>query len=153
MNTQNSMKNVVGEVQLSFKKYNSINASRISTSKDANAVFRELFPPNQISYREHFYVLYLNNSNHIMGYQLLSIGGITNTIVDIRIVLQGALLTTAVGIILAHNHPSGNTKPSISDRELTDKIDKACKTLDIQLLDHLIITEESYFSFADNGEL
>ena len=90
MNTQNSMKNVVGEVQLSFKKYNSINASRISTSKDANAVFRELFPPNQISYREHFYVLYLNNSNHIMGYQLLSIGGITSTIVDIRIVLQAA---------------------------------------------------------------
>jgi len=153
MKTTFSIENQVGEIELSYKKHISVGISKITTSKDVETFIRQILPLEQINYKEHFYVLYLNNSNQILGYQLLSIGGITSTVVDIRILLQGALLVNSVGLILCHNHPSGSTKPSISDRELTHKIEKASQTLDIQLLDHLIITENSYFSFADNGEI
>ena len=80
-------------------------------------------------------------------------GGITSTVVDVRLLYKRALELSAVGIIVCHNHPSGNVKPSASDRELTDKIKQAGDSLDIQLLDHLIIGEKSYFSFADHGEI
>ena len=80
-------------------------------------------------------------------------GGITSTIVDIRLLYKRALEFSAVGIIVCHNHPSGNVNPSTQDRVLTDKIKKAGNSLDIQLLDHLIISEKSYFSFADQGEI
>ncbi|MDH5414135.1 MAG: JAB domain-containing protein, partial [Flavobacteriaceae bacterium] len=81
----------------------------------------------------------------------LSSGGITGTLVDIRLLFKKALELSAVGIILCHNHPSGNLKPSHSDKDLTQKITEAGKTLDIKILDHLIITEKAYFSFSDSN--
>lgn len=143
----------IGEIELSYKRKKQISFQRISSSHSANTCIRELFPTTQINYREHMYTLYLDNSNHILGYHLLSIGGITSTLVDIRVLLQGALLTNAVGLILFHNHPSGILKPSESDKRLTQKIINSSKLLDIKVLDHLIITEENYYSFADHGEL
>ena len=99
---------------------------------------------------EEFWILYLNNSNKIIYKNQLSSGGITGTLVDVRLLFKKALELSAVGIILCHNHPSGNLKPSHSDKDLTQKIIEAGKTLDIKILDHLIITEKAYFSFADS---
>lgn len=144
---------VINEVQLSYKRKHKLDFEKIVSSQSASDCIREIFPSEQICYREHMYVLYLDNSNNILGYQLLSVGGITGTLADIRIILQGALLINAVGLILFHNHPSGNLTPSNADILLTQKVEKACKTIDIKLLDHIIITENSYYSFADNGEL
>lgn len=103
--------------------------------------------------QEQFVVLYLNRANKVIGGYKVSLGGISSTTVDVRIVLSVALKILATGIILAHNHPSGNTKPSISDQELTKRIKEACDFMDISLLDHLIITNEAYLSFADEGIL
>ncbi|MBO6606201.1 RadC family protein [Psychroserpens sp.] len=102
---------------------------------------------------EEFWILYLNNSNHILLKQQLSKGGITGTLVDIRLVLKQALELSAVAIILAHNHPSGTLKPSEADKKITLKLKKAAQSLDIKVLDHLIITEKAYFSFADENLL
>lgn len=102
---------------------------------------------------EEFWVIYLNNSNKVLQTKQLSKGGITGTLVDIRIAFKQALELGAVAIIMAHNHPSGTLKPSESDIKLTAKIKKAGESLDICILDHLIITEKAYFSFADEQML
>ena len=98
---------------------------------------------------EEFWVIYLNNSNKVLQTTQLSKGGITGTLVDIRLAFKKALELGAVSLILAHNHPSGTLKPSESDIKLTAKIKKAGESLDITVLDHLIVTEKTYFSFAD----
>ncbi len=102
---------------------------------------------------EEFWVIYLNNSNKVLQTSQLSKGGITGTLVDVRLAFKQALELGAVGIILAHNHPSGTLKPSESDIKLTGKIKSAGESLDINILDHLIITEKAYFSFADEQML
>ena len=98
---------------------------------------------------EEFWIVYLNNSNKVLQTVQLSKGGITGTLVDVRLVLRQAIELGAVGLILAHNHPSGTLKPSESDKQLTVKMKKAAESLDINILDHLIVTEKAYFSFAD----
>jgi DNA repair protein RadC len=102
---------------------------------------------------EEFWILYLNNAHKIMLKAQLSKGGITGTLVDVRLVYKTALELGSVGIILAHNHPSGTLRPSESDKQITKKLKMAGEQLDIRVLDHLIITEHSYFSFADEGML
>ena len=102
---------------------------------------------------EEFWILYLTNSNRIIKSAQLSKGGITGTIVDVRLVFKEALQLGAVGVILAHNHPSGTLKPSQADIQLTKKLKIAGESLDIKVLDHLIITEKAYFSFADENML
>ena len=98
---------------------------------------------------EEFWVLYLNNSNKVLAKEQISKGGLTATIVDVRLLYKRALEFAAVGMIVCHNHPSGKLTPSSADKLLTQKIKEAGETLDIKLLDHLIITEKAYFSFAD----
>ena len=98
---------------------------------------------------EEFWGIFLNNANKVLQIQQLSKGGITGTIVDVRLTLKTALQLGAVGMILAHNHPSGTLKPSQADIQLTKKLKLAGESLDIKVLDHLIITEKAYFSFAD----
>ena len=102
---------------------------------------------------EEFWILYLNNSNKIIQHIQLSKGGITGTLVDVRLAFKNALELGATAIILCHNHPSGNLSPSGADKQLTQKLQTASQSLDIKILDHLIITEKSYFSFADEGLL
>ena len=102
---------------------------------------------------EEFWIVYLNNSNKVIQKNQLSKGGITGTLVDIRLALKTALEVGATGIILVHNHPSGTLKPSEADKQLTAKLNVASKSLDIKVLDHLIITEKAYFSFADENIL
>lgn len=104
-----------------------------------------------IEHHECFYIILLNQSNKVLGVSLISSGGIASTIVDIRIVYQSLLKANAVSFIAFHNHPSGNLQPSEADKQLTKKLKTAGETLDIKMLDHLIITTQSYFSFADEG--
>lgn len=120
----------------------------ISSSR---AVFELMQPLIGELGHEEFWILYLNNSNKILFKDQLSIGGITGTLVDVRLLFKKALELSAVAIILCHNHPSGTLKPSKSDKDLTQKILQSGKTLDIRILDHIIITEKAYFSFADSN--
>ncbi len=102
---------------------------------------------------EEFWIIYLNNSNKVIQKSQLSKGGITGTLVDVRLVLKTALEVGATGLILAHNHPSGTLKASQADKQITQKLKQASQSLDIKVLDHLIITEKAYYSFADDGIL
>ena len=102
---------------------------------------------------EVFAVVFLNRANRINHFEVLSEGGITGTIADPRVILKKALQEDAVSLILCHNHPSGSLQPSRADEELTRKIKEAAKYLDISILDHIIVSETGYFSFADEGLL
>ncbi len=102
---------------------------------------------------EEFWILYLNNSSRILEYSQLSKGGITGTLVDARLVFKQALQLGAVALILVHNHPSGTLRPSQADTQLTRKLKKAGESLDIKVLDHIIITENGYYSFADSNKI
>ncbi len=124
--------------------------SKIGSSRDAFAVMQPILADKL---HEEFWVMYLNNSNKILSKFQLSKGGLTATLVDTRILLKRALELSAVAIIICHNHPSGKLQPSRADIELTKKIKEASKTLDIKLLDHIIVTEKTYFSFADENHL
>ena len=119
----------------------------------SNSVFEYVQPLIGELPHEEFWILYLNNANKIIKSAQLSKGGITGTVVDVRLAFKEALQLGAVGIILAHNHPSGTLKPSQADINLTRKLKTAGESLDIKVLDHLIITEKAYFSFADENML
>jgi len=124
--------------------------TKISSSKDG---FELLQPSMGELPHEEFWIVYLNNSNKVMHTAQLSKGGITGTLVDVRLVMKQALELGAVALILAHNHPSGGLKPSEADKQITRKLKNAAAALDIKVLDHLIITQKDYFSFADENIL
>jgi DNA repair protein RadC len=102
---------------------------------------------------ESVFILLLNASNKTIGYAKISQGGITGTVVDIRLIAKYAVDALAVNVILAHNHPSGNLQPSQADKQITEKVKEGLKFLDIKLLDHIILTADSYYSFADENIL
>ena len=103
--------------------------------------------------REEFWAIYLNQSNRIIRKERLSAGGLTGTYVDVRLIMKGALLCSATGIIISHNHPSGNEKPSGEDNRITEQVKKAADVLNIRLIDHVIITSNTYYSYVDNDML
>jgi len=117
------------------------------------AKFIKQFYSDDIEIFESFFVLLLNSANTTIGYAKISQGGIAGTVVDTRLIAKYAVDALAPSVILAHNHPSGNTKASHADREITKKIIAGLGLLDIKVLDHLILTEESFLSFADEGLL
>ncbi len=120
---------------------------------NSNRVFELMQPIIGELTHEEFWIIYLDNANQILHKKQLSKGGITGTLVDIRLVLKKALELNSVALILCHNHPSGTLKPSEADKKLTYKLRKAAQSLDIKVIDHLIITEKAYFSFADENLL
>jgi len=123
---------------------------KVSSSK---SVFDVMQPIIGELLHEEFWIIFLNNANKIQLKSQMSKGGITGTLVDTRLIFKQALELAATGLILCHNHPSGTLKPSTSDINLTNKIKKGGEVLDIKVLDHLIITEKEYYSFADEGIL
>jgi len=145
-------KSKLREVTAVYKKENAVQNIKVSCSKDVNDFIRQVYPV-EINIREAMMVLFLNNSNRTLGYSIASIGGLTATLVDVRLILRDALLTQSTSFVLVHNHPSGCYEPSNADIVVTDKIKKAAKMMEIALLDHIIITEWSYFSFADEGKI
>src|SRR5690606_19133998 len=112
-----------------------------------------LYPMIMDKPHEAFTIMYLNNANKVIQIEIVSEGGITATVVDIKVILKKALLHLATKIIRAHNHPSGNLTPSAADKSITQKIKTAAQTLEIDVLDHLIIGRNEYYSFADEGDL
>jgi DNA repair protein RadC len=145
----------VAELRLHYKT--SVKPSerpQIKSSEDAYKLFLTSWDKNTIEHVEEFKILLLNRSNRALGIAPISLGGTAGTVTDVKIIMQYALKTNAQAIIICHNHPSGNDKPSESDTKITKKIKDAAELLDIQLVDHLIITpHEGYYSFADNGLL
>ena len=130
------------------KPEDKIKREQIITSKDAVDIFQPLLGDKS---HEEFWILFLNRANVVTGKQAVSSGGMTGTVVDPKMVFKAALDAKAVGIILCHNHPSGNVKPSQQDIDLTKKLSAAGKLMEIAVLDHLIVAQSSYYSFADEG--
>ncbi|WP_430907711.1 RadC family protein [Maribacter sp. 2-571] len=125
-------------------------SGQVNSSREA---FEVLLPTLGDLEHEEFWILYLNNANKILLSAQLSKGGLTGTLVDVRLVMKKALELGAVALILAHNHPSGSLRPSKADKEVTQRLKKGASALDIKVLDHLIVTQKDYFSFADGGLL
>jgi DNA repair protein RadC len=145
----------VSEIQLIYKnKVKPSERKKITCSRDAYKIFMDNWNPEIIEFLEEFKILLMNRSNSVLGILEISKGGISGTVTDVRVVFQAAIKGNASGIISAHNHPSGNLNPSESDPKITQKIKEAGNLMDIQLLDHLILTMDAgYYSFADNGLL
>ena len=146
-------KDKVNEITISYKeKIRTSTSTAIKSSTDAGKLLFDHWDKNTIELQETFKVLLLNNSNKVKGVYQLSTGGLTGTLVDIRILFAVVLKSLSVGIILAHNHPSGKLKASNADIQLTNKIKKAAVYFDVKVLDHLIlIPNGEFYSFADNG--
>jgi DNA repair protein RadC len=143
----------VSEIEITYKPAVG-SKPEVNNSSDAYHILKEHYPENQIALKEYFVVMYLNQANRVIGVQKLSIGGLTSAIADLRLLFGTALKILATGLVISHNHPSGNTMPSLQDRNLTKKVKEAGKLLDIKLLDHLILTPyDQYISMADNGEI
>jgi DNA repair protein RadC len=152
---KNQQQTTVSEVQLIYK--NKVKASdrvKITSSRDANAVFIDSWNRDTIGFLEEFKILLMNRSNSVLGILEISKGGVSGTVSDVRVIFAAAIKGNASGIICAHNHPSSNLNPSESDTRLTQKLKEGASLLDIQLLDHLIVSPEGdYYSYADNGLL
>jgi DNA repair protein RadC len=125
---------------------------QVITSRDCAELLRQAYGSN-IDYKEYFFVMVLNRACKVNGIFKVSEGGLTGTVADPKIILELALMTRATSLILSHNHPSGSTKPSRADEDLTRKITQAASFFDIKVLDHIILSTEGYYSFADEGML
>lgn len=123
---------------------------QIKCSKDVADIFQPLLSDLP---HEEFWILFLNRSNKVINRIRISQGGVSGTVTDVRMIMKKAIELLSSGIIVCHNHPSGNLNPSESDTKITQKIKEAGNLMDIQLLDHLIVTDKAYYSFADNGML
>jgi DNA repair protein RadC len=141
----------LSEIHVSYKPGLSSSTTTITNSQNAYEIFKSLFPADSISLQEQFVVLYLNRANKVIGSYQLSKGGLTGTIADVILILCVALKTLVTGLILAHNHPSGNLKPSEADIQLIQKLKDASKLMDIEWLDHMILNSNGYFSFTKDG--
>lgn len=144
----------VAEVKLSYR--NRVKPSerpQVTCSADSYQVLQEGWDKSKLEFVEQFKVLLLNRANRVLGVYELSTGGVAGTVADPKLVFVAALKACASAVILSHNHPSGNLKPSQADLELTKKIKAGGELLDIAVLDHLILTSEGYYSLADEGLL
>lgn len=142
----------VSEIQVSYYP-RLILSQKITSSSDAVEIIRKAWDKRIIEMQEEVKLILLNQSNTVLGVYNLSKGGINSSLVDVRLILSVALKCLATGVILIHNHPSGNLTPSKSDLDIVKKLNESCKLLEITLLDSIIITKESYMSFGDDGML
>ena len=144
-------KTTISEYSLKYTK-SEIQKTKITTSESASNVIRQFYF-DDINIYESFFILLLNRANITTGFAKISQGGTAGTVVDIKIIAKYAVDSLSPNIIICHNHPSGNKQPSDADLNITRKIKDALLLLDIQLIDHIIITENDFYSFADNGNL
>jgi DNA repair protein RadC len=143
--------NSIAEINVSYKPTKPA-GPRIDSSSKAHEYLRMLYSEERVALQEQFIILYLNRANQVLGAYHAFTGGITGTVADIRIIMGVALKSMACGMVISHNHPSGSLKPSSADKHLTEKIKEAGKLMDINLLDHIIVSPEGgYYSFADEG--
>lgn len=135
-----------------YRKPTNFERKKITQSKDAYEVIKQFYH-DDITMYESFFLLLVNNSNETIGFVKISQGGITGTVVDVRIIAKYCVEALATGCILAHNHPSGKLMPSEADRTITQKTKRALEILDVKVLDHIILTDKGFYSFADEGVL
>jgi len=153
MNTSNLFTYKVAEIQITYRnKANPADLPKISNSTDCFNLLLDLWS-DKMEYVEEFYVLLLNKANKVLGISKISEGGISGTVVDPKRIFQVALKANASSLVMAHNHPSQSIQPSEADQRITKKIRDAGILLDIAVLDHLIMTKDRYYSFADEGVL
>lgn len=153
-NLEQTRWNNIAEVELVYRsKIKASERPTITCSKDAADLLTQLWDESKIDLVEQFKLLLLNRANRVLGIIDISTGGVTGTVADPKIIFMAAIKSNAVSIIMAHNHPSGNLRPSRADEELTQKIKNAGQLLEIKLLDHVIVSSEGYLSFADEGLL
>lgn len=145
---------IASEIELIYKtKVKASERPIIKDSEDAYEILLKVWDKGKIDLQEEFKVLFLNRANRVLGLYKVSSGGITGTVADPRLIFTAALKANAVSLVLSHNHPSGNLRPSRADEDLTSKIKQAGSFLDIKVVDHIIISSEGYLSFADEGLL
>jgi len=145
----------IPEIKISFKIDNvkKSELTKITCSNDGYEVFRQIFNADTIDWLEEAVILCLNRANKVVGFYKLASGGMSSVIMDTKVIYTVALNSGASSIIVAHNHPSGQLFPSDADRQVTKRLIQAGLIMDIPLLDHIIITDEGYYSFGDKGEL
>lgn len=144
----------VAEIELIYKtRVKASQRPKVSSSKEVYQILLESWDENKIEFIEQFKILLLNRGGRILGIYEVSSGGVSGTVADPKLIFSAALKANASSLILSHNHPSGNTRPSDADRQLTRRIKMAGELLDISVLDHIIVTTEGYCSFADEGEM
>jgi DNA repair protein RadC len=142
------------KISLSFdKKVKKSELRTITGAESCVDVLREVFNKDTFDWTEEVVMLCLNRANKVVGFYKVSSGGLSSCILDPRVIFTIALNCGATSIILSHNHPSGNTTPSVQDKDITKKIKEAGKLLDIGLLDHIILTDDNYYSFMEEGDL
>ncbi|MFD0998714.1 RadC family protein [Ohtaekwangia kribbensis] len=143
----------IPEISISYNTNGKVHPGALTSSRSTYDFLKTVYPSGGIELQERFIVLYLNRANKILGYYNHAIGGITGVTTDVRLIYATALASASSGIIISHNHPSGNLQPSQADIDLTRKVKEAGRLLDITLLDHLILTINGYYSFADEGRI
>lgn len=144
----------VAEIELIYKtRVKASQRPKVSSSKEVYQILLKSWDENKIEFVEQFKILLLNRGGRILGIYEVSSGGVSGTVADPKLIFSAALKANASSLILSHNHPSGNTRPSEADRQLTRRIKMAGELLDISVLDHIIVTTEGYCSFADEGEM
>ena len=140
----------VSEITLSYKpEIKPLDRPKVTSSKQAYELLLNSWDKNRIEFVEEFKVMLLNRNSRVLGIVTVCSGGISRCLVDIKLVFASALVGCATGIILSHNHPSGNIQPSEEDLNITKRISAAGKLLEIQVLDHIIVTVDGYYSFGD----
>jgi DNA repair protein RadC len=152
--TRNSSFSNVAEIKLSYRaKVKPSERPQVTSSTNSYNVLKASWDTGKIEFVEQFKVMLLNRANRVLGIYELSTGGVAGTVADPKLIFVAALKACASSIVLCHNHPSGNLKPSAADLQLTKKMKAGGELLDIAVLDHIIITSESYYSLADEGLL
>jgi DNA repair protein RadC len=145
-------KTITSQRLILVKEETDIYPTKITSSKEASEILRSRFDKSTISLNEEFHMLMLSRSNQLIGHSVVGKGGYSGVVADLKMIFAIALKNTnAHGIILCHNHPSGQLKSSEEDRALTKRAVEFGKMIDLPILDHIILTEDSYYSFADNG--
>jgi len=147
------IENLIPAIKVRVTRGKSVDTEKIQTSATSVKVFKKYIGKNLIQTQEHFSIMFLNNANKCIGVYMMSSGGYTAVVADVRIILGAALRLASTGIILCHNHPSGNLQPSQADLNFTQKIKIAAEQMDIRVIDHIIVTDNGYYSFMENGDL
>ena len=145
------IQNFVPELKVRINRGKSVQNNKVTGSKSASDIFKKFIGKNKIETQEFFAIMYLTNNANVIGVYITSMGGITATVADKRLIIGTALQLGATSMIICHNHPSGNLNPSSADKNFTTALIRDAKEFEISVLDHIIITKDSYFSFSDNG--
>jgi DNA repair protein RadC len=144
---------LIAEIEVSYIPKHKPYTGSVNTTADMAAFLKSIYRTSAFQLFESFYCVYINRANRVLGVAEISKGGITGTVADPRLILGIALKAGATSIVLSHNHPSGNLKPSKADEVMTQKIKQAAAFMDIVILDHIILSIEGFFSFAEEGLL